>query len=85
MKDEEKLPNNYKYIRHYMIYDVKIDLTRKVHLAADGHKLLNPTFNKFASVLSHDRMIITLIYVAFNDVEIMTVDLRNAFFQESWE
>ena len=38
----EKAPVGYSRLRVHMVFDVKLDLTRKAHLVADGHLTPDP-------------------------------------------
>ena len=47
-------PVGYKQIRCHLIFDVKMDLTRKVRFVAGGHMTDPPTVMTYASVVSRE-------------------------------
>ena len=73
-------PVGTKEINYYMIYDVKIDLTRKARLVAGRH-LDNKVsdYMSFSSVVERDSVRIGLVTVAMNDSDIMAADVENSY------
>jgi hypothetical protein len=62
-----------------MIFDVKMDLTRKARFVARGHMTETPTSITYSSVVSGDSMQIAFLIAALNDIEIMACDIGNAY------
>jgi hypothetical protein len=58
-----------------MIFDVKMDLTRKARFVARGHMTETPTSITYSSVVSGDSMQIAFLIAALNDIEIMACDV----------
>jgi hypothetical protein len=52
MDDGSKKPVGYKEIKCHMIFDVKMDFTRKARFVAGGHKTDPPTSITYLSVVS---------------------------------
>ena len=42
LEDDEKVPEDYRRVTFHLIYNIKLDFTRKARLVADGHKLPTP-------------------------------------------
>jgi hypothetical protein len=62
-----------------MIFDVKMDLTRKARFVAGGHMTETPTSITYSSVVSRDSVQIAFLIAALNDIEIMACDVGNAY------
>ena len=65
----------------HLVYDVKMDFTRKVRWVKDGHLTPDPETSSYAGVVSRVSVRIAFTYAALNDVNILAVDIRNAYFQ----
>ena len=63
-----------------MVFDIKMeDFQRKARLAAGGHMTDVPPAFTYASVVSRETIRIALTIAALNDLEVMAVDVMNAF------
>jgi hypothetical protein len=62
-----------------MIFDVKMDLTRKARMVAGGHTTETPASLTYSSVVSRDNVRIALLIAALNDLDIMACDIGNAY------
>ena len=72
-------PPGYKQIHCFIIFDVKMDLTRKARFVAGGH-LTNPqTSMTYASVISRESVRITFLLAALNNLEILAGGIGNAY------
>jgi hypothetical protein len=65
----------------HLIYDMKMDFTRKARWVKDGHKTPNSTTSSFAGVVSRDSIRISLTYAALLGLPIIGADIRNAYLQ----
>ena len=79
LEEEESLPVGYKFIPCHMIFDVKMDFTRKACYVAGGHVTAPPTSTTYASVVSRESVRICLTLAALNDLDVMMGDIRNAY------
>ena len=61
-----------------MIFDVKMDLTRKARFVAGGHWTEPPASITYSSVVSHDSVRLAFLIAALNNIEIIACDVRNA-------
>jgi hypothetical protein len=69
----------YQEIECHMIFDVKMDLTRKARFVAGGHTTETPTSITYSSVVSRDSVRIAFLSAALNDLDIMACDVSNAY------
>jgi hypothetical protein len=65
----------------HLVFDVKMDFTRKACWVKDGHKTPTPIESNYAGVVSHESMRITLTYAALNGIDVMAADIKNAYLQ----
>ena len=72
-------PVGYKQIRCHLIFDVKMDLTRKARFVAGGHMTNPPTSMTYASVVSRDSVRIAFLLAALNKLDVLTGDIGNAY------
>jgi hypothetical protein len=75
----EKVPIGYKWIRCHLVFDVKMDFTRKARYVAGGHMTDPPSTLTYSSVVSRDSVRIALMLAALNDVELLAADIGNAY------
>ena len=55
LEEGEQLPVGSKQIPYHIIFDVKLDLTRKARLVAGGHRNKDvPNYTTFSTVASRD-------------------------------
>jgi hypothetical protein len=64
-----------------MIFDVKIDLTRKASFVAGGHWTDTPTQLTYSSVVTCESVRIAFLIAALNDLDIQAADVGNAYLQ----
>lgn len=74
-------PRGYIKTTYHMIFDVKMDFTRKARIVADGHKMPTPSISPYAGVVSRDTVRIAFTYAALNDLDICAADIKNAYLQ----
>ena len=77
--DDIDVPAGYKLIDCHMIFDVKMDLTRKARLVAGGHQTEVPTESTYSSVVSRDSVRIAFTLAALDDLEVLSADVQNAY------
>ena len=64
-----------------MIYDIKMDFTRKARLVAEGCRTLNPVTSTYAGLVSRESVRIAFTYAALNGLDIRGADVQNTFLQ----
>jgi hypothetical protein len=81
-KDVSELPPGYQKITCHMIsFDVKMgeNFRRKARFVANGHKTKTPAAMTCSSVVPRDSVNKALTIAALNDLDIMVVDIQNAY------
>jgi hypothetical protein len=69
----------YQEIACHIIFDVKMDLTRKARFVAGGHLTEPPASITYSSVVSRDSVRLAFLLAAHNDLEIVACDVGNAY------
>ena len=67
LETEEQPPVGYTEITCHLIFDVKMDLTRKARYVAEGHLTDPPSSLTYASVVSRETVRIAFLIAAVND------------------
>jgi Reverse transcriptase (RNA-dependent DNA polymerase) len=75
----KEVPVGYQEIPCHIIFDVKMDFTRKARFVAGGHVTKPPTTQTYASVVSRDSVRIGFLYAALNGLDIMSADTQGAY------
>jgi hypothetical protein len=63
----------------HIVFDIKMDFTRKARFVAGGHTTEAPSSLTYSSVVSRDSVRIAFLIAALNDLDIMSCDLENAY------
>jgi len=79
LENAQSIPIGYGHIRCHMIFDIKMDFTRKVRMVAGGHVTDVPENITYASVVSRETIRIALLLAALNGLEVKTADVLNAY------
>ena len=74
-------PHGWKRVTRHLIWDVKMDFTRKAGWVLDGHKTPDPIGSTYAGVVSRESVRIALTYAALNDLDMFAADIWNAYLQ----
>jgi hypothetical protein len=74
-------PRMSKRIPCHMIFDVKMDFTRKARFVAGGHMTDAPVNLTYSSVVSRDSVRLAFLIAALNDIDILSGDIGNAYLQ----
>ena len=62
-----------------MIFDVKMDLTRKARFVAGGHQTDPPKESTYSSVVLRDSVRMKFLIAALNSLDILLADVQNAY------
>ena len=74
LEEGEKVPVGSKEIPYHIIFDVKLDLTRKARLVAGGHRNKDvPSVATFSTVASRDSVRLIFLIAAMNDLDLRAV------------
>jgi Reverse transcriptase (RNA-dependent DNA polymerase) len=79
LNENEKVPVGYQFIKCHMIFDVKMDFTRKARFVAGGHMTETPASLTYSSVVSRESVRIAFLLAALNDLEVLSADIGNAY------
>jgi ribosomal protein L31E len=63
----------------HIVFDIKMDFTRKACFVAGGHTTEAPSSLTYSSVVSRDSIRIAFLIAALNDLDVMSCDLENAY------
>jgi hypothetical protein len=69
----------YTEITCHMIFDVKMDFSRKARFVAGGHLTEAPASITYSSVVSRDSVRLAFLIAALNDLDVMACDVGNAY------
>jgi hypothetical protein len=69
----------FQEISCHIIFDVKMDLTRKARFVAGGHVTETPASITYSCVVSRDSVRIAFLIAALNDLDIVACDVGNAY------
>ena len=81
LSEGEKAPHGWHKVTGHMVFDVKMDFTRKARWVLDGHKTPDPIGSTYAGVVSRESVRIAFTYAALNDLDVCAADIRNAYLQ----
>ena len=63
----------------HIVFDVKMDFTRKARFVAGGHTTDAPAAMTYSSVVSRESVRLGFLIAALNGLDIMACDLENAY------
>ena len=69
----------FQEIKCRIIFDVKMDFTRKARFVAGGHMTETPNSLTYSSVVSRESVKIAFLIAALNDLDLMSCDIGNAY------
>ena len=69
----------YTEIKCHMIFDVKMDFTRKARFVAGGHMTEAPSSVTYSSVVSRDSVRLAFLIAELNGLDVMACDIGNAY------
>ena len=72
------VPVGWKKSTGHLIWDVKMDFTRKARWVLNGHCQGQPEGSTYAGVLSRESVRIALTYAALNKLDVISGDICNA-------
>ena len=81
LEDDAATPVGWKPATGHLVFDVKMDFTRKARWVLDGHKTPEPIGSKYAGVVSRESVRIAFTYAALNGLDVFAADIRNAYLQ----
>ena len=79
LDENASAPVGYQCIPCHMVFDVKMDFTRKARFVAGGHVTEPPSSITYASVVSRESVRIAFLLAALNDLDILSADVQGAY------
>ena len=74
-------PSDYSKSSGHIIWDVKMDFTRKARWVKNGHLTKDPDHSTFAGVVSCESIRIMFTYAALNGLDVCAADIKSAYLQ----
>ena len=74
-------PKGYSKSSGHIIWDVKMDFTRKARWVKHGHLTKDPETSTFAGVVSRESVRILFTYAALNELDVCAADVQSAYLQ----
>lgn len=81
IENDKPTPVGWSKVTGHMIFDVKMDFTRKARWVLDGHQTPDVEGSTYAGVVSRESVRIALTYAAMNGLKVCAADIRNAYLQ----
>jgi hypothetical protein len=75
LERNKSVPPGWKKVTGHLVWDLKMDFTRKARWVLDGHKTPNPIGSTYAGVVSCKSVRIAFTYAALNGVDICAADI----------
>jgi len=69
----------YQEIGCHIVFDIKMDFTRKARFVAGGHTTETPAAMTYSSVVSRESVRLGFMIAALNGLDVMACDLENAY------
>ena len=69
----------FQEIKCHIVFDVKMDFTRKARFVAGGHTTVPPNSLTYSSVVSQESVKIAFLIAALNGLDLMSCDIGNAY------
>ena len=74
-----KHPPGRSKVTGHLVFDVKMDFTRKARWVLDGHNTPDFVGSTYAGVVSRDSVRIAFTYAAINGLDVFVAGIRNAY------
>ncbi len=81
LPDGKMCPVGWHKVTGHLVWDVKMDFTRKARWVLDGHKTPDPIGSTYAGAVSRESVRISFTYAALNGLDVCAADIRNAYLQ----
>ena len=82
IQDGEHITVGYKKSSGHLIFDVKMDFTRKAWWFKNGHFTPDLEDSKYAGVVSCESVSIALTYATLHQIQVLDKAIRNAYLQD---
>jgi hypothetical protein len=71
--------HGFQEIKCHIVFDVKIDFTRKARFVAGGHTTVPPNSLTYSSIVSRESVKIAFLIATLNGLDLMSCDIGNAY------
>ena len=78
LEDNASISMGHRTVTGYLVFDVKMEFTRKSRWVLDRHKTPLPAGSTHAGVVSRESVMIAFTYAALNGVDVFSADIINA-------
>ena len=79
LRGKHEIPEGYTKATGFMIYDIKMDFTKKARWVKAGHLTASTGGSSYAGVVSRELVQIALLYAAMNDLDVTYGDIKSAY------
>ena len=79
--EDGKPPPGYSKSSGHLVFDIKMDFTRKARWVKDGHLFPDPVDSSYAGVVSRESVRIAFTYAALNGLDVAAADVESAYIQ----
>ena len=79
LKSKKQIPKEFTEAKGFMIFDIKMDFTRKARQVKSGHLTQSTGELSYAGVVARDSVQIALTYAALNDLDVTMGDIKGAY------
>ena len=79
--DGIKPPPGWRKASGHLVFDLKMDFTRKASWVKDGHRTPDPTTSAYAGVVSRESVRVALTYAVLMSLEVRAAGIHNAYLQ----
>ena len=81
LEEGENAPVAWRKVSGHLVFDVKMDFTRKARWVLDGHKMPKPTGLTYVGVVSRESVHIAFTYATLEGLDVCAADIRNVYLQ----
>ena len=81
LNNDQAILAGHNFLEYRMIFDKKMDSTRKSCFVANGAKTPNPKESTYDGVVSRESFCITFTYSALMSFDVMVADNQNAYLE----
>ena len=83
LKPEETPEDHYEFFGFHMVYEIKMDFTRKARLVVEGRRTPDSMLSMYAGFASRESVQIVFTHAVLNDLEIFAANISSAYLQAS--
>ena len=81
LEDDQPLPIGFTKSSGHLVWDVKMDFTRKTRFVKDDHKTADLFGSNFAGVVLRDKFNISSTYASLKNLGVFYAGIKNAYIQ----